>query len=234
MFEWAVLVFDKARMFIFLKRGHCDIVWYVESYKRLVLNSICKINSPGQERFVLFFLPHFLGFLPLFFSLESQSSNSLNQTFLFLCNKEYNNMHNPYPLLYIWVVLVKWVEVNVVARGPAGGHRSLGTGSVWEVIGQEWWVQLAPSSGNVSVCECLMCYSAANWECGLTSSVSVPCHSVPAEPPRPYKALMPISFDHNTVQYNITQYNDYFIIFHKLSKTTLFLALCIFQVIQWV
>lgn len=43
-------VFDKGPVFIFAKQGHCDIVWYVESYKRLVLNSICKINSPGQKR----------------------------------------------------------------------------------------------------------------------------------------------------------------------------------------
>lgn len=42
-----MLVFDKVRMFIFVKGGgHCDTVWYVESYKGLVLNSICKINSP--------------------------------------------------------------------------------------------------------------------------------------------------------------------------------------------
>lgn len=43
-------VFDKAHMFMLVKRGHCDIVWYVESYKRLALNSIWKINSLGQER----------------------------------------------------------------------------------------------------------------------------------------------------------------------------------------
>jgi len=49
VFDWAVQVFDNAPMFIFVKRGHCDIVWYVESYEGLVFNSICKINSLGQE-----------------------------------------------------------------------------------------------------------------------------------------------------------------------------------------
>lgn len=42
-----MLVFDKERACLYsLSRGHCDTVWYVESYKGLVLNSICKINSP--------------------------------------------------------------------------------------------------------------------------------------------------------------------------------------------
>lgn len=36
-------------MFTFITRGHCDIVWYVESYKLLVLNSICKTNSLGAR-----------------------------------------------------------------------------------------------------------------------------------------------------------------------------------------
>lgn len=49
VFERAVLVFDKARMFMFAKRGHCDIVWYVESYTGLALNSISKINSLGRD-----------------------------------------------------------------------------------------------------------------------------------------------------------------------------------------
>ena len=62
MFDRALLVFDRVPVFIFVKWGHCDIVWYVESYKGLVFNSICKINTHGQEssedlyKFVPFFL----------------------------------------------------------------------------------------------------------------------------------------------------------------------------------
>lgn len=57
----------------------------------------------------------------------------------------------PFHLRGISEMSGSFVEVNVVARVPAGGRCSLGIGSVWEVTGQEWWVQLAPSSGNVWV-----------------------------------------------------------------------------------
>lgn len=40
-----------------LSGGHCDTVWYVESYKQLALNSICKINSPRAAAAHISLLP---------------------------------------------------------------------------------------------------------------------------------------------------------------------------------
>lgn len=67
-----------------------------------------------------------------------------------------------------------FVVVTVVARGPAGGRCSLGTGSAGEVRGPGWWLHLAASSGNV----CVSAHYVTEPVLGPTSFLSLSCHSV--------------------------------------------------------
>lgn len=165
MFEWVVPVFDRAPMFTLVKRGHCDIVWYVESYKGLALNSICKTNSPGQERWEdsYMFLPASFSCVCFLFFLTLSACSFSNSPFLtldFSASTIPSKTHNM-PLCSFLSVRLRsvselkahFVEVNAEARGPAGGHCSQGTGSVWDVTGHEWGAVLAPTSGNVCVRE---------------------------------------------------------------------------------
>lgn len=164
MFEWVVLVFDIAPMFTFVKRGHCDIVWYVERYKGLVLNSICKINSLRQERWEdsYMFLPASFSWVRFLFFLTLSACSFLNSPFqldIFFLPAPFSSKTHTTSLCSPLHVCLKsisvlrghFVEVNVEACGPAGGHCRQGIGSLWDVTGHGWWAVLAPTSVNVCV-----------------------------------------------------------------------------------
>lgn len=172
-----MLVFDKERACLYsLSRGHCDTVWYVESYKGLVLNSICKINSPRGRTTVkipisllrsscpLRFLHFSLVNVPSLF--QSHSIHTLS-----LCTPP------PIHLRHISELTKYCLEVNVVARGPAGGRCSLGTGSVP-------WGQRLGVMGVVGTvlreCGCVSAHYVSGPVLAPTSFLSLFCHCIPS------------------------------------------------------
>lgn len=82
--------------------GHCDTVWYVESYKQLALNSICKINSPRAGATHISLLPSSRPrFLPPFLVCLSSCSFSSSPFQSGLCSvlpvlpSSYSILHSP-------------------------------------------------------------------------------------------------------------------------------------------
>lgn len=140
---------------------------------RLVLNSICKINSPGQERwedsykFVPSFLPPFLDVSSSFSHLlvaQFQARPS-SQTFFLLPRSPRSTLRLSALLrAFIWEVLVDWVvtlwgctwwlvvQLGVAVVWVTGsvweGHRSGVMGAVGTVLGE-------------CVCERSLCYWAS-------------------------------------------------------------------------
>lgn len=140
-----------SRRWSFIKRvclctssaGHCDTVWYVESYKQLALNSICKINSPRAAAAHISLLPSpsprppqppvfFLRFSFVYHAALSQTHPS-NQVWalssLFATSLALSCAPPPIHFQDITDLTGHFVVIDAVARGPAGGRRHLGTGS---------------------------------------------------------------------------------------------------------
>lgn len=120
-----------------LSGGHCDTVWYVESYKQLALNSICKINSPRAGAAHIRLLPSARPrFLPPFLVCLSSCSFSNSPFQSALCSvlpllRSSGSISTPPPihLQDITDLTGHFVVIDAVARGPAGGRRHLGTRS---------------------------------------------------------------------------------------------------------
>lgn len=120
-----------------LSGGHCDTVWYVESYKQLALNSICKINSPRAAAAHISLLPSsrpvfFLRFSFVYHPALSQThpSNQLS-ALSSLLSTSLPLSCTPPPIHFqdITDLTGHFVVIDAVARGPAGGRRHPGTGS---------------------------------------------------------------------------------------------------------
>lgn len=147
-----------------------------------MLNSVCKINSPGAG-VVHIRLP--LTSCPLFFSylLPSCSfSNSSNQ--VFLLSSLFYTIHAlyltslPIHLKNITELTGYIVVVSMVARGPAGGHCVLGTGS--DLTGQRLGLGVMGVVG--TVLRERVCVSAhyVTWPVlGPISFLSL-CHPIPS------------------------------------------------------
>lgn len=120
-----------------LSGGHCDTVWYVESYKQLALNSICKINSPraGAAHIRLLpssrprFLPPFLVCLSSCSFSNSPFQSALCSVLPLLHSSDSISTPPPIHLPDITDLTGHFVVIDAVARGPAGGRRHLGTRS---------------------------------------------------------------------------------------------------------
>lgn len=120
-----------------LSGGHCDTVWYVQSYKQLALNSICKINSPraGAAHIRLLpssrprFLPPFLVCLSSCSFSNSPFQSALCSVLPLLHSSDSISTPPPIHLQDITDLTGHFVLIDAVARGPAGGRRHLGTRS---------------------------------------------------------------------------------------------------------
>lgn len=143
----------------------------------LCLTQSVRQTASGRERWedsytLLCLLPaaSFFLFLPLFLTCLSARSFQIAVGHVFFCSP------TPLPIHQRGISEMSgyFVAVNVVARGPAGGRCSLGTGSVGEVKGPGWWLHLAASSGNV----CVIAHYVTEPVFGPTSFLSLSCHSV--------------------------------------------------------
>lgn len=161
-FNEPMLLFHKERVCLCtLSGGHCDTVWYVESYKQLALNSICKINSPRAGAAHIRLLPSsrprfFLHFSFVYHPALSQTHPS-NQLFALSSLSSTTLTLSPLPRPFISRILLTWlgtlwwsmrwlvVQLGVTVIWGQGQHRQV---KGWVL---EWRVSLAPSSGNVHV-----------------------------------------------------------------------------------